>query len=145
MKSPPPSPLFFTTWPIPRGTPGVYGTVGTQGMCTAQAFFAQFSLSSIMYNVSLLVYFVLVIVKKWSNDRILKVKPFIHMPSLLQSPATTPQQCIVILLLIAPIIQDDHSPPIIILSAASLCWHHLDMSFHEHDRDDHCPSSYGAA
>ena len=64
---------FFTTWPIPRGTPGVYGAVGNEGTCTAQAFFAQFSLSSVMYNMSLSVYFVLVIVKKWSDDRILKI------------------------------------------------------------------------
>ena len=73
---------FFTMWPIPRGTPGVYGAVGTQGTCTAQAFFAQFSLSSVMYNASLSVYFVLVIVKKWSDDRIFKVKPFIHMHAM---------------------------------------------------------------
>lgn len=35
---------FFTTWPMPEGTPGVYGAVGTQGTCSAQAFVAQFSL-----------------------------------------------------------------------------------------------------
>lgn len=73
---------FFTTWPIPRGTPGVYGAVGNEGTCTAQAFFAQFSLSSVMYNMSLSVYFVLVIVKKWSDDRILKIEPFIHLHAM---------------------------------------------------------------
>ena len=73
---------FFTTWPIPRGTSGVYGAVGTQGTCTAQAFFAQFSLSSVMYNMSLSVYFVLIIVKKWSDDRILKIEPFIHLHAM---------------------------------------------------------------
>jgi len=73
---------FFTTWPIPRDTPGVYGAVGTQGTCSAQAFFAQFSLSSVMYNASLSVYFVLVIVKKWSDDRILKIEPFIHLHAM---------------------------------------------------------------
>jgi hypothetical protein len=70
---------FFTTWPIPRGTTGVYGAIGTQGTCTAQAFFAQFSLSSVMYNASLSVYFVLVIVKGWSDDRISRVEPYIHL------------------------------------------------------------------
>ncbi|KAL7525033.1 hypothetical protein ACHAXR_000832 [Thalassiosira sp. AJA248-18] len=31
---------FFTTWPIPKvGTPGVYGAVGIQQTCSAQAFF----------------------------------------------------------------------------------------------------------
>jgi len=52
---------FFTTWPIPRGTPGVYGAVGNQQTCSAQAFFAQFSLSTVMYNASLAIYFLLVI------------------------------------------------------------------------------------
>ena len=52
---------FFTTWPIPKGTPGVYGAVGNQQTCSAQAFFAQFSLSTVMYNASLAVYYVQVI------------------------------------------------------------------------------------
>jgi hypothetical protein len=73
---------FFTTWPIPRGTPGVYGAIGTQGTCTAQAFFAQFSLSSVMYNASLSVYFVLVIVRGWSDGRISRIEPFIHLHAI---------------------------------------------------------------
>ncbi|KAL3778378.1 hypothetical protein ACHAW5_000601 [Stephanodiscus triporus] len=73
---------FFTTWPIPRGTPGVYGAVGTQGTCSAQGFFSQFKISSVMYNASLSVYFVLVIVKQWRDDRILKVEPFIHLHAM---------------------------------------------------------------
>ena len=74
--------LFFTTWPIPRGTPGVYGAVGTQGTCNAQGFFSQFKISSVMYNASLSVYFVLVIVKKWRDDRILKVEPLVHLHAM---------------------------------------------------------------
>lgn len=73
---------FFTTWPIPRGTPGVYGAVGTVGTCTTQGFFAQFSMSSVMYNASLSVYYVLVIVKRWSDDRILRVEPYIHLHAM---------------------------------------------------------------
>ena len=69
---------FFTTWPIPRGTPGVYGAVGTQQTCSAQAFFAQFSLSTVMYNATLCVYYVLVIVKGWKDEDIVKIEPFFH-------------------------------------------------------------------
>ena len=52
---------FFTTWPIPKGTSGVYGAAGNQQTCSAQAFFAQFSLSTVMYNASLALYYTLVI------------------------------------------------------------------------------------
>eukprot|EP00585_Thalassiosira_rotula_P003164 CAMPEP_0196133584 /NCGR_PEP_ID=MMETSP0910-20130528/2751_1 /TAXON_ID=49265 /ORGANISM="Thalassiosira rotula, Strain GSO102" /LENGTH=329 /DNA_ID=CAMNT_0041393327 /DNA_START=80 /DNA_END=1069 /DNA_ORIENTATION=- len=69
---------FFTTWPIPRGTPGVYGAMGNQQTCSAQAFFAQFSLSTVMYNASLAIYYVLVIVKGWADHDIVKIEPFLH-------------------------------------------------------------------
>ena len=69
---------FFTTWPIPQGTPGVYAAVGTQQTCSAQAFFAQFSLSTVMYNATLCVYYVLVIVKGWKDEDIVKIEPFLH-------------------------------------------------------------------
>ena len=69
---------FFTTWPIPKGTPGVYAAVGNQQTCSAQAFFAQFSLSTVMYNATLCVYYVLVIVKGWKDEDIVKIEPFFH-------------------------------------------------------------------
>ena len=69
---------FFTTWPIPKGTLGVYGAVGNQQTCSAQAFFAQFSLSTVMYNATLCVYYVLVIVKGWKDEDIVKIEPFFH-------------------------------------------------------------------
>jgi hypothetical protein len=74
---------FFTTWPIPAGTPGVYGAVGNQQTCSAQAFFAQFSLSTVMYNGSLAAYYYLVIVKGWKDDRIVKVaEPVFHINAI---------------------------------------------------------------
>jgi hypothetical protein len=73
---------FFTTWPIPRGTLGVFGAVGTQQTCSAQAFFAQFSLSTVMYNASLSVYYVLVICRGWKDDEIVKLEPFFHAYSI---------------------------------------------------------------
>lgn len=69
---------LFTTWPIPRGTPGVYGAVGNQHTCTAQAFFAQFSLSAVMYDASLTIYYVCVIVKGMKDSDIVKIEPLLH-------------------------------------------------------------------
>ncbi|KAL3815399.1 hypothetical protein ACHAXA_011517 [Cyclostephanos tholiformis] len=73
---------FFTTWPIPRDTTGVYGAIGTQRTCTAQGFFAQFSLSSVMYNASLSVYYALVIVYGWTERRIVSIEPYIHLHAI---------------------------------------------------------------
>jgi len=73
---------FCTTWPIPRGTPGVYGAIGNQETCSAQAFFAQFSLSTVMYNGSLAIYYVLVIVKGWKDSRIEKIEPLLHVNAI---------------------------------------------------------------
>lgn len=70
---------FFTTWPIPRGTPNVFGAVGNPYTCTAQAFFAQFSLSAVMYNGALAFYYYLMIVREWTASDILKVEPWFHL------------------------------------------------------------------
>jgi hypothetical protein len=70
---------FFTTWPIPRGTPNVFAAVGNQHTCTAQAFFAQFSLSAVMYNGALALYYYLMIVKEWTASDIQRVEPWLHL------------------------------------------------------------------
>jgi hypothetical protein len=67
---------------IPRGTPGVYGAVGTEQTCNAQAFFAQFSLSTVMYNASLAVYYVLVIVKEKKDHEIARIEPWLHVNAI---------------------------------------------------------------
>ena len=56
----------------------MYGAVGTTQTCSAQAFFAQFSLSTVMYNASLAVYYVLVIVKKKKDSEIARIEPWLH-------------------------------------------------------------------
>ena len=60
----------------------MYGAVGTQGTCSAQAFFAQFSLSTVMYNASLAVYYVLVVVKKKKDNEIARIEPWMHVNAL---------------------------------------------------------------
>lgn len=72
---------FFTTWPIPKDT-GIYGAVGNQQVCAAQGFFAQVSLAAVMYTGSLAVYYVLVIVKNWTDARIAKIEPYLHAWSI---------------------------------------------------------------
>ena len=51
--------LALSTWPIPRGTPGVYGASGTTQSCTAQGFFVQLMVLSPCYNLNLSLYYLL--------------------------------------------------------------------------------------
>lgn len=70
--------FFCTTWPVPKGTPGIYGALGNQGTCSAQGFISQFSLSTVMYNASLSLYYMFVIVKKMKDDKIVRIEPLFH-------------------------------------------------------------------
>ena len=74
---------FFTTWPIPRGTPNVFAAVGTEATCTAQGFFAQFSIATVMYNASLALYYLLVITYGFSEEKVRCVEPYLHVFSVL--------------------------------------------------------------
>eukprot|EP00562_Extubocellulus_spinifer_P028623 CAMPEP_0178655324 /NCGR_PEP_ID=MMETSP0698-20121128/24219_1 /TAXON_ID=265572 /ORGANISM="Extubocellulus spinifer, Strain CCMP396" /LENGTH=334 /DNA_ID=CAMNT_0020297283 /DNA_START=323 /DNA_END=1328 /DNA_ORIENTATION=- len=49
----------LSTWPIPRGSPGVYAPLGTVGTCTAQGFFVQASIAVPLYNLCLSIYYLL--------------------------------------------------------------------------------------
>ena len=40
--------IFMSTWPMPRDVPNVFGNVGTVQTCTAQGFFEQFGVSTVM-------------------------------------------------------------------------------------------------
>eukprot|EP00555_Chaetoceros_dichaeta_P012128 CAMPEP_0198260618 /NCGR_PEP_ID=MMETSP1447-20131203/9541_1 /TAXON_ID=420782 /ORGANISM="Chaetoceros dichaeta, Strain CCMP1751" /LENGTH=387 /DNA_ID=CAMNT_0043948325 /DNA_START=168 /DNA_END=1328 /DNA_ORIENTATION=+ len=73
---------FFSTWPKPQGTDGVYGAIGTEATCSLQGFFAQFSISTIFYNGVLSIYYLLILDQKWSKKRFYKIEPFLHMISL---------------------------------------------------------------
>ena len=64
---------FVSTWPIPKGTPFVYGAAGTTETCTVAGFFGQAgSLTSIFYNGSLTVFFVLAVHVKMKDEEIKK-------------------------------------------------------------------------
>jgi len=73
---------FFSTWPKPQGTDGVYGAIGTEATCSLQGFFAQFSISTIFYNGVLSIYYLLILDQKWSKKRFYKIEPFLHIIAL---------------------------------------------------------------
>jgi hypothetical protein len=61
---------IMTTWPMPAGTLGVAGAMGTQRTCNVQGFFSQLSISTVLYNACLVIYFMLVIRWGWTEQRI---------------------------------------------------------------------------
>lgn len=71
--------FFLSTWPIPKGTPGVYGAMGTTETCTAAGFFNHGSaLTTPMYNASLAIYYVLVIRYGFKEAQVKQVEPLFH-------------------------------------------------------------------
>jgi len=69
--------LFLSTWPIPRGEECL--AVGTTGTCTAQGFLNQTAaLCTPTYNISLAIYYLLVIVKGWKETRVKKIEKYLH-------------------------------------------------------------------
>jgi len=69
--------VALSTWPIPRGSGPLYAA-GTTGTCTAQGFFIQLSLGAPLYNLSLAVYYLLVIKHGWSDVKLAKLERFVH-------------------------------------------------------------------
>jgi len=68
---------FLSTWPIPRGEACL--AAGTTATCTAQGFFDQTAaLCTPTYNVSLAIYYMLVIVKGWKECRVSKIEKYLH-------------------------------------------------------------------
>ena len=80
--------FFMSTWPMPRGTPFVFGARGTTQTCTAQGFFAQIGVSSVMYNASLSTYYLLVVRYGWPESRVADVEPWLHAIPLVFGFAT---------------------------------------------------------
>lgn len=68
---------FLSTWPIPRGEACL--AAGTTATCTAQGFFNQTAaLTTPTYNISLAIYYLLVIVKGWKENRVFKIEKYLH-------------------------------------------------------------------
>ena len=75
---------FCSTWVIPKGTFGVYGAVGNTQTCTAAGFVGQGAgLTSIMYNGSLAIFFILSVLWGWSERRLKMVEHWLHILPLI--------------------------------------------------------------
>ena len=70
--------MFLSSWPIPRGTPGIHAAIGTTSTCTAQGFFLQFAIMAPLYNAALSLYYLLMIRYNWTEERLQKLRLPIH-------------------------------------------------------------------
>lgn len=83
--------IFMSTWPMPREVPNVWGNVGTTQTCTAQGFFEQFGVSTVMYSASLSIYYLITIRSgrsASSRARIRRLEPYLHAVPLVFGLAT---------------------------------------------------------
>jgi uncharacterized membrane protein len=70
---------FLTSWPVPKDMPFGLWNVGNQHTCSAQGFFVQLAIGTVMYNACLALYYLLVIRYGWKNKYIAKnVEPWMH-------------------------------------------------------------------
>lgn len=69
----------LSTWPIPKGSPGVYATLGSVGTCEAQAFFLQASIAGPLYYFMISVSFLLRVRYGMSEKQVGKrAEPVMH-------------------------------------------------------------------
>ena len=61
----------------------VEGAMGTEATCTAQAFFIQLGFTSIFYNVSLGIYYTLVVAYGWKEFQLRRIRVYMHIGPLL--------------------------------------------------------------
>ena len=80
--------LFTTTWFMPKGTPNVWGAVGTTQTCEAVGFFEQAGLAAVLYNASLSTYYLLRIRFNWTPLRLVKAEYVLHTVPLLLGIST---------------------------------------------------------
>lgn len=67
----------LSTWPIPKGE--AFLASGTVQTCSAQGFFNQTAaLCTPTYNISLAIYYLLVVVRGWKEHRVAGVEKYLH-------------------------------------------------------------------
>lgn len=71
----------LSTWPMPRGS-APYQAFGTDGTCTAQAFFLQIGIGAPFYNLALAAYYYMFICRNATSRRIALVERFMHLVCL---------------------------------------------------------------
>jgi len=67
----------------PHDASWIYGAAGSKASCTAQGFFVQLGFTSIFYNVSLTLYYTLVISKGWREFQLRKIRLYMHLTPFL--------------------------------------------------------------
>ena len=77
--------FLLSTIPMPKYNQydeltGIEGAVGNDATCTFQGSLIQFSLTGVLYQISLSTYFLLVIYFGWSESRVRKVLYYLHIP-----------------------------------------------------------------
>lgn len=79
--------VSMSTWPIPKDS-GVLWAVGNDTTCRMQGFFNQFTVCSSFYNVSLSIYYLLVVRYGWKQHRIRRIEPALHAVPFLWGAVT---------------------------------------------------------
>ena len=69
---------FLSTWPSPKGTPGVKFAMGNTATCTAQGFFSNFNLATALYNTCLSLYYLLIVRYRMTSKRIRTIERVMH-------------------------------------------------------------------
>ena len=74
----------FATAAIPADDGySISGAEGNDATCKAQGYFIQLGFTSVLYNVSLAMYYLLVIIRSWRERKLRKIRLFLHGPLLL--------------------------------------------------------------
>jgi hypothetical protein len=80
---------FLSSWPVPEDTPIGIWNVGNEQTCTAQGFFIQLGIGTVIYNACLAIYYLLVIRYGWKNQYIAKrVEPWMHFVAVVFALST---------------------------------------------------------
>lgn len=58
----------LSTWPIPAGTPNLYGPSGSQAFCAAQGFFVQLGIATPLFNAALAFHYLFTIRYRWKEQ-----------------------------------------------------------------------------
>ena len=70
--------MSLSTWPFPQTQEESMWAVGNETTCRVQGFFVQCSIMSSFYHASLSIYFWLVIVRGWNEERLHRVEWLLH-------------------------------------------------------------------
>jgi hypothetical protein len=74
--------FFVGNWAMPVDTPNVWGAMGTVRSCEAVGFLVQSSVSGVLYNGGLSIYYLLRIRSGWTPVQMRKIEPYLHLVPL---------------------------------------------------------------